>query len=209
MESVFLLDAVRAGHLLGLAIGLGPAICADILVIRSFYRPIQDRDVALLKWLHLVVFAGLALLWVTGLVLLQIRTGMDISQFSPKLMTKVVVVVLLTGNALAIGIYALPRFYDHVGARFGQFDPPTLLNMTIIAGLSASCWFSALSLGAFSQLKPLSHEALSAVFTPVFLIGLVGAVLAGLGAVVIARRRPVEPAQPDPAELQQRHGEFA
>ena len=187
MDNTLLLDSVRAGHLIGLAMGFGPAICADVLVARSFFRPIRQRDVDLLKWLHLIVFGGLAVLWITGLILLQIRTGFDLANFSPKLMTKVFVVILLTGNAMAIGIYALPRFNDHVGVQFGKIDPPTLINLTIIAGVSMACWLSALALGAFSQLKPLSYEALQAVFAPVFLVGLTGAVLVGLGAVLIAR----------------------
>ncbi|MCF6233911.1 MAG: hypothetical protein L3J36_12570 [Rhodobacteraceae bacterium] len=187
MDNTLLLDTVRAGHLVGLALGFGPAICADVLVAKSFFRPIRQRDVDLLKWLHMIVFAGVALLWITGLILLQIRTGFDLANFSPKLMTKVFVVVLLTGNAMAIGIYALPRFNDHVGVQFGKIDPPTLINLTLMAGVSMSCWLSALALGVFSQLKPLSSEALQAIFTPVFSIGLAGAILVGLGAVLIAR----------------------
>ena len=189
MENALFLDAVRAGHLIGLAVGFGPAICADLLVAKSFFKPIEQRDVDLLKKLHLVVFGGLALLWVTGLLLLQIRTGFEVSQFTPKLMTKIILVIVLTGNAMAIGIYAMPRFDSHVGVMFGKIDPPTLINLTIIAGLSMSCWLSALALGAFSQLKPLSYESLQAVFVPVFTIGLTGAVLVGLLAVLIARAR--------------------
>ena len=188
MDNVLFLDTVRAGHLIGLALGFGPAICADLLVARSFFKPIGQRDVDLLKKLHMVVFGGLALLWVTGLLLLQIRTGFELAQFSPKLMTKIFMVVLLTGNAVAIGIYALPRFDDHVGVPFGKISPPVLINLTIIAGLSMSSWLSALALGAFSQLKPLPYDALQAVFVPVFMVGLIGAVLAGLVAVLIARK---------------------
>lgn len=187
MENVFLLDVARAGHLIGLALGLGPALCADALVLKSFFRPIHQRDLALLKWLHRVVFVGLGLLWVSGLFLLYIRTGWELSQFSPKLMTKIIVVVLLTANAMAIGIYALPRFGHHLGQLFGQIDPPALLNLSVIAGLSLSSWITALSLGVFTQLKPLQFDTLQSVFAPVFMIGLAGAVLVGLCAVAIAR----------------------
>jgi uncharacterized membrane protein SirB2 len=187
MENVMMLDATRAIHLIGLAVGLGPAICADVLVLRSFFRPIQHRDLNMLKWLHRAAFLGLALLWASGLYLLQIRTGWELAQFSPKLITKIIAVVLLTANAIAIGLYALPRFGHHLGQRFGQIDPPALLNMSIIAGLSMSCWISALSLGVFSQLKPLPFDSLQLVFVPIFLLGLSGAVLAGLFAVAISR----------------------
>jgi len=54
-----------------------------------------------------------------------------------------------------------------------------LLNMSIIAGLSMSCWIGILSLGVFSQLKPLPFDSVQLVFVPIFLLGLSGAVLAG------------------------------
>jgi len=51
--------------------------------------------------------------------------------------------------------------------------------MSIIAGLSMSCWIGILSLGVFSQLKPLPFDSVQLVFVPIFLLGLSGAVLAG------------------------------
>ena len=59
--------------------------------------------------------------------------------------------------------------------------------MSGIAGVSLSCWLSALALGVFSQLKPMSFDALQAVFVPVFVLGLSGALMVGIGAPLAAR----------------------
>ena len=187
MDSVLILDAARAGHMVGLAAGLGLALCADLLALRSVVKPVTDADVWIMWRLHRIILVGLAILWGSGLYLLQARTGWDPAAFSPKLVTKLAIVSVLTINAIVIGFYALPQFARNRGRRFGEFEPRTRLRLSVIAGVSLSCWMSALGLGVFSQLKPMSFGSLQAVFAPVFLTGLAGAVIVGLCATAIAR----------------------
>ena len=181
-ESVFLLDAARAGHIAGLACGLGLALVADLLALRSILAPVTQRDVWTLRCLHRIILGGLALLWISGLCILWLRTGFDPDRFSPKLITKLVIVALLTLNALVIGRYALPRYATFCGLRFGAFPVQERLRLSAIAGMSLSCWLSALALGVFSQLKALDFASLEAIFLPVFLAGIAGALAVGLGA---------------------------
>lgn len=190
MDSVFLLDAARGAHLMGLAVGFGLALCADILALKFVFRPIEQRDVWLMRLMLRIILAGLAVLWAPGLYILFIRTGLDPAQFSPKLIAKLIVVTLLSINALIIGVYALPCFEKKVGHRFGEFDPAALLKLSGIAGLSLSCWLSALALGVFSQLKPLPFDSLQAVLVPVFLVGLTLAVLVSFCAAIVTRIGP-------------------
>lgn len=197
MDSVFLLDAARGAHLIGLAAGFGLALCADLLALKSIYRPIEHRDVWLLRLMHQIIMAGLVLLWGSGLYILNARTGLDPAQFSPKL----IVVTLLTLNALIIGAYALPCFERPVYQRFGDFNPPTLMKLSVIAGLSLSCWTSALALGVFSQLKPMPFNALQSVFVPIFLVGLTSAVLIGLYAALLVRRGGSPARSPEAAAM--------
>lgn len=189
------LDAARAAHMIGLALGFGLAIWADVMAVRSVVTPIAARDVTLLRMIHRAIIGGLVLLWASGLYLLHARTGFDLSKFSPKLMLKLAVVILLTANALVIGRYALPVYSQNVARRFGEIDLTLRMRLACIAAVSLSCWVSALALGVFSQLKPMSAEGLQAVFAPLFLIGLIGAVaitfLAGIAALA-ARRMDVE-----------------
>lgn len=182
---VLYLDIARALHMFGLAIGLGLALCADVFALKSLVSPVTTRDVTLLRLMHKVIMGGLLVLWISGLFLLQVRTGLEWANFSPKLITKLIVVALLSVNALIIGSYALPCYGAHLGRRFGEFALSSRLRMAGIAGLSLSCWLSALALGVFSQLKPMPAEALLAIFAPIFIIGLSGAVLMALGAPVL------------------------
>jgi hypothetical protein len=146
LDSVFLLDAARGAHLVGLAAGFGLALC-----------------------------------------ILYARTGLDPAQFSAKLIAKLMVVSLLTLNALIIGAYALPCFARQVDLSFGESDPPTLLKLSGIAGVSLSCWTSTLALGVFSQLKPMPFGDLPGVFVPLFYVGFAVAMLVGVFAAMFAR----------------------
>lgn len=187
MDSVFLLDAARGAHLVGLAAGFGLALCADILALKFVFHPIAQRDVWLMRLMHRVIMVGLVVLWGSGLCILYARTGLDPAQFSAKLIAKLMVVSLLTLNALIIGAYALPCFARQVDLSFGEFDPPTLLKLSGIAGVSLSCWTSALALGVFSQLKPMPFGDLLGVFVPLFYVGFAVAMLVGVFAAMFAR----------------------
>lgn len=189
MDGVLLLDAARAAHLIGLALGLGLAFCADLLALRALSTPIAERDVWLLRSLHRVILGGLLLLWISGLYILYLRTGFDPAKFSPKLMAKLVVVTLLSLNALSISLHAIPGFAAQTGRTFGAFPPALRLRLALIAGLSASCWLTALALGAFSQLKPMGFDALFNTLSPLFALGLGGALLLSLLSGVMSRAR--------------------
>ncbi|MBT8413752.1 MAG: hypothetical protein KJO30_05420, partial [Boseongicola sp.] len=73
MDAALLNDGVRLVHLLGLALGFGVALLADGSAARAVLRPLQEREVVMLKMLHHVVTFGLVLLWASGLMLLWLR----------------------------------------------------------------------------------------------------------------------------------------
>ena len=198
LENVFLLDAARAGHMLGLATGLGLALCADVMALKSIFSEISRRDVWILRWLHRLILAGLALLWVSGLTLLHLRTGWEAANFSPKLITKLAIVSLLSVNALIIGLYALPCYAANRGRKFGQIALGPRLRLAAIAGVSLSCWMSALALGVFSQLKQMGFAGLEAVFVPVFLAGFAATLLVALFAARLSRLTGLRLPAPEP-----------
>lgn len=187
MPAEFFLDAIRTLHLLGLAVGLGLALCADVLALKSMILPISRRDVWLLGLMHRAILIGLGLLWGSGIALLHIRTGWDPAQFSPKLTIKLAVVAVLSLNALLVGFYVLPTFERHSGRLFGDIGAPARIGLSAIAGLSLSCWVSALGLGAFGLLRAMGFDGLQMIFAPLFTVGLGGAILLGVGAGLIAR----------------------
>ncbi len=186
MDMILLNDFMRATHLLGMVLGFGIAILADLSAARAVLRALDDRDIESLEILHRLVSMGLVLLWMSGLVLLWLRTGFELDRFSPKLMTKVAVVVFLTANAIAIGKIGLPTMRAYQSWRFGDLPLPQRLQLSALATISAACWISALTLGVFSQLKPLQWEALSLYVGVVYLVALVTALLAATITPIIA-----------------------
>ena len=186
MDLTFLNDFMRATHLLGMALGFGIALLADLFAARAVIRALDDRDIETLEILHRLVWMGLILLWMSGLVLLWLRTGFDPDRFSPKLMTKLAVVVFLTANALAIGRIGLPTLRAYQSWRFGDLPLPQRLQLSALGTISAACWISALSLGVFSQLGPLQWEVLSLYIGVVYLGALVAALVTAFITPIIA-----------------------
>lgn len=185
MDMTLINDAARALHLLGLAMGFGVAIVADISAARLLVRPLDGREIAALERYHRMVFLGLGLFWASGLVLLWLRTGFSPANFSPKLMTKLGVVSILTVNAILIGRIGLTVLRSMGGRRFGALPSGLRLQMAILGALSTAGWISALALGVFSQMKTMPWATLSEIVGMIYLTALVGAFAAAFTAPVI------------------------
>ena len=97
------IDLIRFGHIAGLALGLGLAIYADHRFLRTLTRPLRREDVDLLSTIHGHVVTALSVLWLTGIMLLYVRTGFQAENVTPKLVFKVLIVSVLTVNAVLIG----------------------------------------------------------------------------------------------------------
>lgn len=189
LDLIFLNDAARAVHLFGLALGLGVALLADLSAARYLHRPLTSHELDQLKWFHKIVFVGLLLFWASGIALLYLRTGFNLDQFSAKLNAKLVVVSILSLNAVLIGKVGLPTLIDFEGSRFGSMPATERFRMAVIAGLSGASWASAFALGVFSQMKPMQWEQLAVIIGSIYMIGLVAALMA---ATMAPRARRVE-----------------
>ena len=186
MDAELLNDAARLVHLVGLALGLGFALLADASAARAVVRPLDGREVALLATLHHLVTLGLVLLWVSGLTLLWLRTGFDPARMTPKLLTKLCVVAVLTLNAMAIGRIGLPTLLRFQSWRFGDIPLPERVQLCALGTLSAACWLSALALGVFGYFKTLNADQLMNIMGFVFVIALLLALLSATVTPVIA-----------------------
>lgn len=185
MDLTLVNDAARAVHLLGLALGFGVAIVADLSAARTLVRPLSWSEIETLERYHRMVAIGLALFWMSGLVLLWLRTGFEPENFSPKLMAKLGVVTLLTFNAALIGKIGLAAIVDWQGVRFGALPMMERLRLGALGGLSGAGWISALSLGVFSNLKTMEWSVLSELIGAIYLCGLLGAIMLALVAPMI------------------------
>jgi len=185
MDMTLVNDAARAAHLLGLALGFGVAILADFSAARSLIRPLDTREIDSLERYHRMVSFGLALFWASGLVLLYLRTGFQVENFSPKLMAKLGVVAFLTINAVLIGRIGLSTLRKWQGCRFGAIPLAERLRVAALAGISGAGWISALALGVFSTLKTMPWEVLSEMIGIIYMLGLGGALLTALAAPIL------------------------
>lgn len=182
MDPTLINDAARAIHLLGLALGFGVALVADLSAARLLLRPLDRSEIAALERFHRMVAFGLVLFWLSGLVLLWLRTGLDIANFSPKLVAKLGVVTLLTFNAILIGKIGLTVVKKLGNRRFGALPTGVRIQMSLLGSLSTAGWVSALALGVFSQLRTTPWSVLSEIIGMIYLLALIG----GFAAAIIA-----------------------
>ncbi len=187
MDPIILLDTLRITHLIGLALGFGVAMLADLYALRSLVVPLKDQDFETLERMHHAVTVGLVILSGSGLGLLAVRTGFDPDAFSPKLMMKLAVILFLTANAIVIGRVALPVMEAYAELRFGELPTPERARLACVAGLSFAFWISALSLGAFSAMKTMAGDVLLTVIGAIVVLACTGAAAMAVLSPRIAR----------------------
>lgn len=192
----YFIDTVRVLHLLCFAVGMGIGVSCDLRGLRRLNTPLTPQDIVEFERGHRLVSYALVGLWVTGLALIYIRTGFVIGDFSPKLWAKVMIVVLLSVNALAIGQVVMPYVAGHVGERAVSMSLGKFVTMAVAASVSMFCWLSGLALGASVTLKTADLAVLGQVLSVEFLVvvfgGVAGALLLRAGCAPSARNLPQE-----------------
>ncbi len=144
------------GHLLALALGLGATLLADWVVLRTLvFGIVSQRAAEQLMDLSRAVSAGLVLIWVTGGFLVTDNAfGAPASIMNQKLWAKLVIVALLTLNALLLHSIVLPRVTSRVGQPLFETSLGRLPMMSILLGaLSATSWLFAAYLGVARELN--------------------------------------------------------
>jgi hypothetical protein len=162
------------------------AIMADLKASKLLFKPLSSWDIKLLEHYHFLLSIGLVILWISGLCLIGAATQFDPAQFTPKLITKILVVVALTANAFFIGNFALPSMEKEPRQRMGDMSSRRRYLLCLFSGVSMASWFSAYCLGAFPIFKPMPAEPLAFVFGHVYGIAILGALtLAGFAGLVL------------------------
>lgn len=156
-------SATATTHALAVAVGFGTVILVDRSLVRELRRPLSASYVNALREAHRMIAAALAALWLTGAVLLGIRTGFDVGAFTPKLWTKLVVVVALTVMAVVVRCLVIPRLAQMVGMRVAEWPKRTRLGLAALGGLSMASWTLALVLGVADVLADARSATVAAV----------------------------------------------
>lgn len=158
--SPILVDAIRALHLLCFAAGMGIAVFFDWRTMQSLNLQISQEDLGVLNEIHSWITMAFGGLWITGIVLVYIRTGFELGNFSPKLITKLTVMTLMLLNAHAIARYVLPVFAENVGRSMIELPYGKLAGMSQCAINSICFWIAGLTLGSSVVLKTAGWEVL-------------------------------------------------
>ena len=155
-----LIDVACFTHLGAMAAGLGAVIFADSTVLRRVAEPTTKQQMAVIHHAHAVISIALVLLWLSGLALLVLKTGLDPAKISPKLIAKLGTVSVLTLTAMAMAKVALPYMEANVGRRLIDAPLAEQCQLALCAGMSAAGWGTALMLGASKILKTAGDEVM-------------------------------------------------
>ncbi|MGJ8609834.1 MAG: hypothetical protein ACSHWY_01985 [Octadecabacter sp.] len=190
-------DSARFIHLLAVAIGIGASFFADFTVLQNIKRPVINPLIQMLHSCHRIVWGALIVMWASGLALIYLRTNFVLSNFSPKLFTKILVVSVLAINAILIGKFAMPTFARMQGR--SPLDMPLRhkLPLACMAGVSTLSWLLALALGSSRFLAQGSAD----LFYVLISASYGGCLVVALAASYALHRTLGRPAVSSPAVL--------
>ncbi len=143
-------------HVLGVVCGVGGVLMLDIDLVRLLRGTrITAQNVALTRFVSAFVKAGLVAVWVSGVLIIAIAPDGPASVLAnPKLQAKLVVVVVLTINALFIETLALPLLVRNVGRPL--FDGVDQIRRSVVLGcgaVSTLSWLFPIALGLARELN--------------------------------------------------------
>ncbi len=192
MDTQVFIDAARYAHIITVAIGFGAAFLADYHVISRLGRPIDDSLTTTMHLCHSVIWKMVIGMWVTGLILVQIRTGFVLENFTPKLISKLTTVAILTANAILISKIAMPLVEENRGRSLMWLPLSSKLCLAGIGAVSSASWMLALAMGS-SKVLAASGWIVFAILMPfVYFAGVFLAVavmyLLHLGSQMVAQR---------------------
>ncbi len=155
-ETITFLSVVKCIHVVALCAGFGAALLADITVLgRGILRPVTDKMIETVEMLSKSAAVGLAMLWLTGIVLVGIKLNANPEvMHNEKLWAKVAIVTILTLNGAFIHSVILSSLRFIKGERiFDALSTAGIFVVTFSAALSTASWTLPVVLGVASELN--------------------------------------------------------
>lgn len=148
-----IVEGLQFAHLIGLSIGFGGAIFADILGVIALFSQRSAFVRSVLKPLHVFIFTGLCLLLVSGVYIAALK-------FTPTTIpTKVFVKFVLAGvllvNAYLIKQHLFPLIATRQTPLITILKWRELAKAVLFVSVSLACWTSALLIVKFTPLQEL------------------------------------------------------
>ncbi len=165
-------------HALAASVGIGTVVITDYFVFNFLKdHKITKRESDTLALCSHVIWAALALLLLTGVVLVSLRPEM---LASAKFQVKMVVVALLTLNGIVLNVYLTPRlrriaFHAHVAP--AKSLPDAVRKIAMASGaISFVSWLTAFVLGSLRSI-PMSFAQGVGLYAGVLAVIALGASL--------------------------------
>ncbi|GHA50914.1 hypothetical protein GCM10008927_15220 [Amylibacter ulvae] len=164
------IDLLRIAHLFCFAAGMGTALYFDFRALGAISRPSTTEDIAQLEHIHNWIAVAFLGLWITGIALVYVRTGFQISAFSPKLWLKLGLMTLMTLNTKIIAAFIMPLMRNNVHRALSDLPLMRYVAASQAAILSMFCWSSGVFLGASVVLKTAPWDVLIPLFVGWFIL---------------------------------------
>jgi hypothetical protein len=147
MNSLALIhQGVLFSHVAAFAIAFSAVVREDIAMVKA-----QQIDMQRLASTAQTLTGALIVLWLTGLALIGFAIGMDPDALMarPKLVAKLLVVIALTANGVALHAFAFPRL-----GRAGIQERPSVVVPVVLGAISTASWLYASFIGVARVIAP-------------------------------------------------------
>jgi hypothetical protein len=141
---------------------------------------------------HSIVSKAVIAMWITGIIMIGIRTGFVLENFSPKLFSKLLTVSILTANAVLISRFAMPLVEDSRGRNIMWLPLKIKLQFAAIGAVSTTSWLLAMAMGVSKVLAASGPLTFVLLVPPVYGLSVMVAVatmyLLHLGGTMVTSR---------------------
>lgn len=135
-------------HVAAFAIAFSAVMREDIAMVKA-----QQIDMQRLSDTAQTLTGALIVLWLTGLALIGFAIGIDPDALiaRPKLLAKLLVVVALTANGVALHAFAFPQLGRGASAQ----RQPNVVIPVVLGAISTASWLYASFIGVARVIAPL------------------------------------------------------
>lgn len=191
MDAQIYVDLVRYAHILVVAVGFGGAFLTDMFALSRLAAPIDQGFISMMRSYHTTIWYCVIAMWITGTIMIYIRTGFDLANFTPKLFAKLAVVSILTANAKIIHAIVMPLIVENQGKSLMWMPLGVKVWLAVIGAVSTSSWMLALAMGS-SKVLATSGWLTFVLCVPLVYVCAIGAAVCALSLLHIgAKMAPV------------------
>lgn len=164
-------------HLLGVALGAGGAFTSDFMFFHSVKdKKIDDREIEFLKLGSRVVWLGIVILIVSGILLFSLDPVKYLN--SAKFLAKMTIALVIIINGIIFHFVHMKNMIRFKNKDFSELSNYGNISKALLASgaVSSVSWISAIILGTL-RFVPYSYMTIMSVYVGVLLVAIAIALL--------------------------------